>query len=37
MTNYIMNPDITYTIDELTPLANVLTDPAVIVVGTTVL
>jgi len=33
MTNYIMNPDITYTIEELEPLANVVTDPAVIAVG----
>ncbi len=33
MTNYIMNDDITYNIDELTPLVNVLTDPGVIVVG----
>lgn len=33
MTNYIMNDDITYNIDELTPLANVLTDPGVIAVG----
>lgn len=33
MTNYIMNDDITYTIDELTPLVNVLTDPGVIAVG----
>lgn len=33
MTNYIMNPEVTYTIDELTPIANVVTDPGVIVVG----
>jgi len=33
MTNYIMNDDITYNIDELTPLVNVLTDPGVIAVG----
>jgi tripartite-type tricarboxylate transporter receptor subunit TctC len=32
-TNYIMNPEITYTIDELEPLANVITDPGIIVVG----
>lgn len=33
MTNYIMNSAIQYSIDELTPLANVVTDPGVIVVG----
>ena len=33
MTNYIMNDAITYTIDEITPLANVVTDPGVIVVA----
>jgi putative tricarboxylic transport membrane protein len=33
MTNYIMNPSIKYSIDELTPLANVVTDPGVIVVS----
>lgn len=33
MTNYIMNPTIKYSIDEMTPLANVVTDPGVIVVG----
>lgn len=33
MTNYIMNEEVTYTIDELTPIANVVTDPGVIVVG----
>lgn len=32
-TNYIMNSDITYNIDELTPIANVVTDPGIIVVG----
>jgi len=32
-TNYIMNEDITYNITELTPIANVVTDPGVIVVG----
>ena len=33
MTNYLMNPAITYTIDELTPLANIVTDPGVAVVS----
>jgi len=33
MTNYIMNEEITYTIEELDPIANVVTDPGVIVVG----
>jgi putative tricarboxylic transport membrane protein len=33
MTNYLMNPTIKYSIDELTPLANVVTDPGVIVVS----
>lgn len=33
MTNYIMNSSIRYSIDELTPLANVVTDPGVIVVS----
>ena len=33
MTNYIMNPTMQYAIDDLTPLANVVTDPGVIVVG----
>ncbi|MCL1484812.1 tripartite tricarboxylate transporter substrate binding protein [Marinobacter sp. M3C] len=32
MTNYIMNDAITYSIDELTPIANVVTDPGIIVV-----
>jgi tripartite-type tricarboxylate transporter receptor subunit TctC len=32
-TNYIMNSEITYTIRELEPLANVITDPGIIVVG----
>lgn len=32
-TNYIMNPEITYNISELEPLANVVTDPGIIVVG----
>ncbi len=33
MTNYIMNPTMQYSIEDLTPLANVVTDPGVIVVG----
>jgi len=33
MTNYIMNDSIKYSIDELTPLANVVTDPGVVVVS----
>ncbi|MCG8542289.1 MAG: tripartite tricarboxylate transporter substrate binding protein [Clostridia bacterium] len=33
MTNYIMNEEIKYNINELEPLANVVTDPGVIVVG----
>jgi len=33
MTNYIMNEEIKYHIDELDPIANVVTDPGVIVVG----
>lgn len=33
MTNYLMNPTIKYSIEELTPLANIVTDPGVIVVG----
>lgn len=33
MTNYIMTPAITYNIDELTPIANVVTDPGIIVVA----
>ncbi|PRD40611.1 C4-dicarboxylate ABC transporter substrate-binding protein [Phyllobacterium phragmitis] len=32
-TNYIMNPSITYTVDEITPIANVVTDPGVAVVA----
>lgn len=32
MTNYIMNEAITYSIEELTPIANVVTDPGIIVV-----
>ncbi len=33
MTNYIMNSEITYNIEELTPIANVVTDPGIIVVA----
>lgn len=33
-TNYIMNPSITYTIDEITPIANIVTDPGIAVVAT---
>lgn len=33
MTNYLMNPSIKYSIDDLTPLANVVTDPGVLVVA----
>ncbi|MGB3245818.1 MAG: tripartite tricarboxylate transporter substrate binding protein [Sulfitobacter sp.] len=33
MTNYLMNPAITYTIDELTPIANIVTDPGIAVVA----
>jgi tripartite-type tricarboxylate transporter receptor subunit TctC len=33
MTNYLMNPTIKYSIEELTPLANIVTDPGVIVVS----
>jgi putative tricarboxylic transport membrane protein len=33
MTNYIMNPAITYTIEELTPIANMVTDPGIAVVA----
>lgn len=32
MTNYIMNESITYSVDEMTPIANVVTDPGIIVV-----
>ncbi|WP_108662159.1 tripartite tricarboxylate transporter substrate binding protein [Acuticoccus kandeliae] len=32
-TNYIMNPAITYTIDEITPIANIVTDPGIAVVA----
>ena len=33
MTNYIMNDAITYTLGEITPLANIVTDPGVVVVS----
>nr|WP_297457630.1 tripartite tricarboxylate transporter substrate binding protein [uncultured Halomonas sp.] len=33
MTNYIMNDAITYDISELTPIANIVTDPGVVVVA----
>ncbi len=33
MTNYIMNEEIKYDIDELTPIANVVTDPGIVVVS----
>jgi putative tricarboxylic transport membrane protein len=33
MTNYIMNAEITYNINELEPIANVITDPGIIVVA----
>ncbi|WP_110686050.1 tripartite tricarboxylate transporter substrate binding protein [Salinicola aestuarinus] len=33
MTNYIMNDAITYTTDEMTPIANVVTDPGIVVVS----
>jgi tripartite-type tricarboxylate transporter receptor subunit TctC len=33
MTNYIMNPSMQYSIEDLTPLANVVTDPGIIVVS----
>ena len=32
MTNYIMNDAITYTIEELDPIANIVTDPGIVVV-----
>ncbi len=32
-TNYLMNPTIKYTVDDLTPLMNVVTDPGVMVVA----
>lgn len=32
-TNYIMNPSITYNVDELTPIANIVTDPGIAVVA----
>ena len=33
MTNYIMNDAITYTLEEITPIANIVTDPGVVVVA----
>jgi tripartite-type tricarboxylate transporter receptor subunit TctC len=33
MTNYIMNDAITYNTDEMTPIANVVTDPGIVVVN----
>ncbi len=33
MTNYIMNKEISYNISELTPIANVVTDPGIVVVS----
>lgn len=33
MTNYLMNDEIKYNIDEFDPIANVVTDPGVVVVG----
>ncbi|MEO5734322.1 MAG: tripartite tricarboxylate transporter substrate binding protein [Rubrivivax sp.] len=33
MTNYLMNPSMQYSIDDLTPLVNVVTDPGVMVVA----
>ncbi|WP_029913585.1 Bug family tripartite tricarboxylate transporter substrate binding protein [Pelobacter seleniigenes] len=33
MTNYIMNKEISYNINELTPIANVVTDPGIVVVS----
>lgn len=33
MTNYIMNEEITYNIKDFEPLANIVTDPGIIVVG----
>jgi tripartite-type tricarboxylate transporter receptor subunit TctC len=32
-TNYIMNPSITYTLEEITPIANIVTDPGIAVVA----
>lgn len=34
LTNYIMTPSITYKVDELTPIANVVTNPGIVVVAT---
>ena len=33
LTNYIMTPAITYNVDELTPIDNVVTDPGIVVVA----
>ena len=33
MTDYLINPEISYNISEFEPLANVITDPGIIVVG----
>ena len=33
LTNYIMTPAITYKVDELTPIANVISDPGIVVVA----
>ncbi|MFC4354275.1 Bug family tripartite tricarboxylate transporter substrate binding protein [Chryseomicrobium palamuruense] len=33
MTNYIMNSEITYTLEDFDPLANIVTDPGIIVVA----
>ncbi|WP_148255467.1 tripartite tricarboxylate transporter substrate binding protein [Aidingimonas lacisalsi] len=33
MTNYLINEEMQYNVDELTPIANVITDPGIIVVG----
>lgn len=33
MTNYLMNSEISYTLEDFEPLANIVTDPAIIVVG----
>ena len=33
LTNYIMTPSVTYNVDELTPIANIITDPGIVVVA----
>ena len=33
LTNYIMTPAITYKVDELTPIANIISDPGIVVVA----